>query len=225
MTTLRPSPSDQKLRSALLLISLFALIVTAFILPTPVGSTAARVMAVIYLIVFSVASCLIGARRRWLVGYLVIAACIWIVGVLHIVLPHAYHGLEVARSVLMVLLQLMLAWLVIRFSMFDPHARRMDRVVAGVSGYLIMAFMWANLYEFSELLQPGGLVDFSKGEMNAEEGDFLYYSMITLTTTGYGEILPITPTARLLAAFQSVTGTLYLAVFIAALLGRREKAV
>lgn len=54
----------------------------------------------------------------------------------------------------------------------------------------------------------------------AEEGDFLYYSFITITTTGYGEILPISPSARRLASLQAVTGTLYLAVFIAALLGR-----
>ena len=56
--------------------------------------------------------------------------------------------------------------------------------------------------------------------IHVADGDFLHYSFITLTTTGYGEILPVSPSARLFASLQSVTGTLYLAVFIAALLGR-----
>jgi voltage-gated potassium channel Kch len=135
-------------------------------------------------------------------------------------IPTATPSLEIAREGLLVLLQLMLVFLVFRFSMLDPHATRADRIVAGISGYLILALLWAGLYALHERVSPGGLVDSSKGVIRAEEGDFLYYSFITLTTTGYGEILPISPSARLLASLQSVVGTLYLAVFIAALLGR-----
>jgi hypothetical protein len=204
----------------LLLLALLALIVTAFILPTAPGSTAARVMAVVYLIVFSVASYLIGARQKWLVAYGILAAFAWVIGLMDTFIPTATPSLEIAREGLVVLLQLMLVLLVFRFSMLDPHANRADRIVAGISGYLILAFLWAGLYALHERVSPGGLVDSSKGVINAEEGDFLYYSFITLTTTGYGEILPVSPSARLLASLQSVTGTLYLAVFIAALLGR-----
>jgi len=121
---------------------------------------------------------------------------------------------------LIILLQLMLVLLVFRFSMLDPYANRADRIVAGISGYLIIAFLWAGLYALHERISPGGLVDSSKMVINEAEGDFLYYSFITLTTTGYGEILPVSPSARLLASLQSIAGTLYLAVFIAALLGR-----
>lgn len=212
--------SNRKIRSGLLLVALVALIVSAFILPTAPGSTAARVMAIVYLIVFSVASYLIGARRKWLVAYGILAACGWVAELVCAVLPTLYPAIEITRDSLIVLLQLMLVWLVFRFSMLDPHANRADRIVAGISGYLIMALLWAGLYAVHERIRPGGFVDSAKGAIHAAEGDFLYYSFITLTTTGYGEILPVSPSARMLASFQSVAGTLYLAVFIAVLLGR-----
>jgi hypothetical protein len=212
--------SERKIRSGFLLAALLALIVSAFILPTAPGSTAARVMAVLYLVVFSVASYLIGARRKWLFAYGVLVACVWIIGITGELFPEVSPALKIARDGLTVLLQLMLVLLVFRFSMFDPHANRADRIVAGISGYLIIALLWAGLYSLHERILPGGLVDSSKHVINAAEGDLLYYSFITLTTTGYGEILPISPSARLLASLQSVIGTLYLAVFIAALLGR-----
>jgi hypothetical protein len=216
--------SDRKIRSGLLLVALLALIVSAFILPTAPGSAAAKVMAFVYLVVFSFASYLIGARRTWLVAYGILAACVWIIGFANTFIPVATPALEIARDGLFVLLQLMLVVLVFRFSMFDPHANRADRIVAGISGYLIIAFLWAGLYTLLERVSPGSLVDSSKQVINAAEGDLLYFSFITFTTTGYGEILPVSPSARLLASLQSVTGTLYLAVFIASLLGRTSNA-
>lgn len=214
--------SERKIRSGLLLVALLALIITAFILPTAPGSTAARVMHVVYLAVFSVASYLIGASHKWFVGYGILAACVWIIGFTDAMISETTPVLEISHQVLLVLLQLMLVYLVVRFSMFDAHANRADRIVAGISGYLIIALLWAGLYALHEQLLPGGLIDSSKGALHAENGDFLYFSFITLTTTGYGDILPVSPAARLLASLQCVTGTLYLAVFIAALLGRSQ---
>jgi Ion channel len=49
--------------------------------------------------------------------------------------------------------------------------------------------------------------------------DFIYLSLITLTTVGYGDIVPVTRPARMLAALEGVIGQLYLAVLIARLIG------
>lgn len=177
-------------------------------------------MGIVYLVVFSVASYLIGARQKWLLAYGILVAGVWVTGLTDTFIPFATPSLVFARDILLILLQLMLVMLVFRFSMFEANANRADRIVAGISGYLIIAFLWASLYSTHERILPGGLVDSSKGVLNASEGDFIYYSLITQTTTGYGEIVPISPSARLLASLQAVAGTLYLAVFIAALLGR-----
>ncbi len=47
--------------------------------------------------------------------------------------------------------------------------------------------------------------------------ELLYYSFITLTTQGYGEIVPVNPFARMSAAMEGVVGTLYIAILIASL--------
>lgn len=215
-----PLATSRKLRSALLLVALLGLMVSDFILPTAPGSTAAKVMGIVNIVVFSVASYLIGARQKWLLFYGILAAGVLAIGLTDTFLTIAIPSLVLTRDILLVLLQLMLVMLVFRFSMFEANANRADRIVAGISGYLIIAFLWAALYSAHERILPGGLVDSSNGLINESEGDFLYYSIITQTTTGYGEIVPISPSARLLASLQAVTGTLYLAVFIAALLGR-----
>jgi hypothetical protein len=72
--------SERKIRSGFLLVALLALIVSAFIHPTAPGSPAPQFMAVVYLIVFSFASCLIGARHQWLAAYGILTTCIRIIG-------------------------------------------------------------------------------------------------------------------------------------------------
>ena len=48
---------------------------------------------------------------------------------------------------------------------------------------------------------------------------FLYLSLVTLSSVGYGDIIPVTPPARMIAALEAVVGQLYLAVFLARLVG------
>ncbi len=59
---------------------------------------------------------------------------------------------------------------------------------------------------------------------NPNEGDeyaFIYYSFVTLTTLGYGDVTPVHPVARTLAYLEAVIGQLFIAVLIAGLVGRR----
>jgi Ion channel len=50
--------------------------------------------------------------------------------------------------------------------------------------------------------------------------DLLYFSLITLSTIGYGDIVPLSGEARILAALEGVTGVLYIAITVALLVGR-----
>ena len=58
-------------------------------------------------------------------------------------------------------------------------------------------------------LQPGVL-----------RSDLLYFSLVTLVTLGYGDIVPVTPLARMVAAFEGVVGQFYVAAVVAMLVGR-----
>jgi hypothetical protein len=84
--------------------------------------------------------------------------------------------------------------------------------------YLLAALMWAFLYSFLELVDPASFnidLDQSKGYSLA----FQYYSFVTITTLGYGDITPVTEVARAFSVLEAVCGQLYLVVVVAWLVG------
>ncbi|MGD8977990.1 MAG: potassium channel family protein [Gammaproteobacteria bacterium] len=92
------------------------------------------------------------------------------------------------------------------------------QIIAGsVAVYLLIGIVFAYLFAFVDLYIPGA---FSLSGPEADLGaDFYYYSMVTLTTLGYGDITPVLPIARGLAAFEALIGPLYLTVLVARLVG------
>jgi voltage-gated potassium channel len=79
--------------------------------------------------------------------------------------------------------------------------------------------MWTMAYWLVDQLTPGGAFSFNtttgKQSMNGFNG--FYFSFITLSTVGYGDITPVSRIARWLAALEAMTGLLYVAVLIARL--------
>ncbi len=97
----------------------------------------------------------------------------------------------------------------------------MDLIYGAISIYLMMGIAWSFLFMIVEAIEPGSF--FIRPEQNIggilNQADFIYYSFATLTTLGYGDITPATSQARSLAILEAVTGTLYIAVLIARLVG------
>ncbi len=94
-----------------------------------------------------------------------------------------------------------------------------NRLVGALCIYLLLGVTWAILFGFVEIADPDAF-----SYQGVEPGDpleaFLYYSFVTLTTLGYGDVTPLHPVARTLAYLEAVIGQLYLAVLIATLVGR-----
>ena len=88
-----------------------------------------------------------------------------------------------------------------------------DRLYGAVSVYLLLGVAWASVYAFVEALQPGSFAAANP----TPRIDFIYFSFVTLTTLGYGDITPVTDRAHSLALLEAVTGVLYIAVLIARL--------
>ncbi len=84
--------------------------------------------------------------------------------------------------------------------------------------YLLIAIMWAFVFSVLESIHPGS---FAVGEDQIEAGRslFIYYSFVTITTLGYGDITPITPTANSFSFLEAITGQIYLVVLVARLVG------
>lgn len=91
-------------------------------------------------------------------------------------------------------------------------------IFAAVVVYLLMAMLWADLYRLLEVLSPGSFA-MPGGEIQNDRILFLYFSLVTITTLGYGDMTPITDRAAGLASVEAITGQIYLVVIVAWLVG------
>lgn len=100
-----------------------------------------------------------------------------------------------------------------------------NRLFGALCVYLMLGVLWALMYSALGAIDPnafsGALLPGRSGEWTVE---WLYYSFVTLTTLGYGDILPVSATARALAYSEAVIGVFYMAVLVAALVGSYASA-
>ncbi len=94
-----------------------------------------------------------------------------------------------------------------------------NRLMGGLCIYLLLGTMWSIFYAFVEFLEPNAFRYPAAGGHDIVS-EFLYYSFVTLTTLGYGDISPVHPVARTLSYLEAVAGQLYIAVLIGALVGQ-----
>ena len=101
---------------------------------------------------------------------------------------------------------------------FDEHEVTINVIYASIVVYLLIAIMWAFVYTVLESIHPGS---FATGEGQIEVGRrlYIYYSFVTITTLGYGDITPTTDLANSFSFLEAVTGQLYIAILIARLVG------
>ncbi len=93
-----------------------------------------------------------------------------------------------------------------------------DLIVGAAVVYLFMALMWTFIFVVVEILHPGSF-SIPEGQDIGATQSFLYYSFVTITTLGYGDITPVTRLARSLCVLEAVIGQLYLVVQVAWLVG------
>ncbi|MEJ2427722.1 MAG: potassium channel family protein [Deltaproteobacteria bacterium] len=92
-------------------------------------------------------------------------------------------------------------------------------IIAGAAiVYLLMALAWSSIFAVVESLHPGSFSIPEIGGISTGRS-FLYYSFVTLTTLGYGDITPVTSLARSFCILEAVIGQLYLVVQVAWLVG------
>jgi hypothetical protein len=109
---------------------------------------------------------------------------------------------------------------VLVWGIFNAKRVTINTICEAVSGYLLIGLSWASLYALLVLLDPYAIQ--YNGERILYTGDtqfhhFVYYSFTTLTTLGYGDVVPVTPFARSLSTLEAVMGPLYLTILVAKL--------
>ena len=130
---------------------------------------------------------------------------------------HPSRALTTVQSLLVVATSLSLSALLIARVLRDGRIN-VHRIVGACGTFLLLGLVFAQVSRLIALYLPGAYaVGGQPADYEALRYSFVYYSFVTLTTTGFGDITPVHPYARSLAAFEALVGTLYLAVLIARL--------
>jgi Ion channel len=97
-----------------------------------------------------------------------------------------------------------------------------DRVFGAIVLYLLLGLIWGVMYAVLGAHAP----DAFSGHPGTSGGltDWIYFSFVTLTTVGYGDITPVATSARSLAMLEALTGQLYPAIIIARLVSLQSEA-
>jgi len=129
-----------------------------------------------------------------------------------------YQVIQVSKRCLLIVLGLY-AWfllLAIVILIKKISSRRVitsDTVKGGISIYFLMGLLWTIFYMIMLIVNPQSFNNIQK------PSDSVYYSFTTLTTLGYGDITPASTHAKLLSISEAFVGQVYLAIFIAQLVG------
>ncbi len=133
--------------------------------------------------------------------------------------PLVFTGLAMSAIFFLFILSLLL-----RHVIRSPRANA-GTIYAAMSAYLLMGVAWALFYALVEITSPGAFDFGALAEHSASYARhadlqlFSYYSLVTLSTLGYGDITPVSPLARSLSSLEAVAGQLFIAVLLARLVG------
>ena len=119
----------------------------------------------------------------------------------------------------------LLIYIAVLISVFLVRQERVsaDMILGAINVYLLFAIAFMFLHAFVEITTPGAYLYQGESLSVALSGHpevdalafLLYFSVVTLTTLGYGDIIPAIPAARMLCSLEAVIGQLFVAVFIA----------
>jgi hypothetical protein len=109
---------------------------------------------------------------------------------------------------------------------FRAREITVETIAGAICVYLFIGIFWADVYALVEIANPGSFSLLKDGAQETMQvvtqraSQFNYFSFVTLSTLGYGDITPLTRPAQGLATMEAILGQLFLAVLIARLVGQ-----
>ena len=147
------------------------------------------------------------------VGVLVSVFAVLVLGVLF-----EYFKLYYLHLIFLFSFYLWAIWLAMKQVLFSGVVD-FNKIVGAICIYLLMGLIWAMMYLFLAQAIPGAFNGLEQLVWYENFADVAYYSYVTLTTLGYGDISPVTPIARFLVYMEAVVGVFYMAILVASLIG------
>jgi len=199
---------------------IFLVVLVTFVVASPfLGTLPAGVLinSVLLTLVLIAGVIVVGARRATLVP----AIFLVVVGLVARWVNH-FRPEAMPAGIHLIAGMLLLGLVAVEFLRFILRAPRVTAQVleAGISTYLVFGLLWTLAYMLVGQVDPGAFT-FSESSAGHSMDSFnaLYYSLVTLTTMGYGDIVPVSRAARMLAVSEATTGVMYMSILIARLVG------
>ena len=95
----------------------------------------------------------------------------------------------------------------------------LNKIFGGICIYLLFGIIWGIFYLLIHIVIPGSFEGLPSSAIGAQFLDLMYFSFVTLTTLGYGDLIPVRPLARTVSYLEAILGQFYVAVLVAWLVG------
>jgi hypothetical protein len=210
-------PGEKPSRHLLLLILLLMIfILSPFIVPYYYGPTILNVIAAAVLLSATYA---VSARKSFLIFALSLSGVSTVLTFWLAAAPS--HWLVVTSHGTLVILISFFAIAILGYVLRSGKVTA-DKIYGAVCAYLLFGYAWAFVYSLLEEVQPGSFTSVTSMPADDIVGRVMqmrYFSFVTLSTVGYGDIVPHTPAARTMALLEAMLGQFYLVALIGRLVG------
>ena len=171
----------------------------------------------------TVAALLIGAlsqkgNRSRFVTYIIFVLVILLMIVGGLVLDRT--GFSYTHLLLLLCFFVWMTWLAARQVLFTGSITSND-IVGAICIYMLLGLIWAMLYLFLAEAVPGAFNGLPQAPWLENFSAAIYFSFVTITTLGFGDISPVLPLARFLVFMEAIVGVFYMAILVASLIGVR----
>lgn len=155
-----------------------------------------------------------------------VVAIVAVVGLLAVAVVLRLRGGHVALDVSLqatawLLIALVIIWTVAR-AVFGPGRITYHRIVGAILLYLTIGLVFVALYTMVGAYSPNAFTGMTVTAHVSLPSDLVYFSFTTLTTLGYGDIMPVHPIARSLSNIEAIIGQVYPATLLARLVSLGE---
>jgi len=158
-----------------------------------------------------------GNRSRF-VANIVFTLVILLIVVVGVFLDKA--GFSYAHLFLMLCFFIWATWRVAHQVLFTG-AIDGNKIVGAICIYILLGLIWAMMYLFIAEAVPGSFNGVPQAPWLENFATAVYFSFVTITTLGYGDISPVLPLARFLVFMEAIVGVFYMAILVASLIGVR----
>ena len=133
-------------------------------------------------------------------------------------------GLHYTHLLILISFYTWATWLAARQVLFTGPIDG-NKIVGAICIYLLMGLIWSLCYLLIAQATPNAFNGLEQLPWYENFADVSYYSYVTLTTLGYGDISPVAPVARFLVYMEAIVGVFYMAILVASLVGIRASEI